>query len=535
MSAESAVPQSRAIVMFTFIHTFSRCLRRWCAGAAAGLLAGVALAQPAPEPQAAHQESFQAEAPPEPQQALPAALDEGEEAPVRFAPIAAQPQPGESGESGAPQAQESASQPPGVLQPPSPDAQQIYRAARDKLVQIRTLRRATRTQSSIGSGSYVDASGLILTNFHVISDLALEPDSHRGVSVNVNGQEAEVALLAFDVLHDLAVLRPVQPPADPVPALQLRPQGEPLEQGERIYSLGNPLDVGFAITEGNYNGLVQRSFYPRIFFGGALNPGMSGGPALDARGRVIGVNVAKRLDAEQVSFLVPAGFARALLDKARQAAPMQGAAHEEMARQLLEHQQTLMERLMASTARSERYGRYTVPLPAESLSRCWGNGQEHEPRALFTYERSECRIDSSVFTGDTGEVGGIQLRYEAYDAPRIRELAFAYQYSASFANEPLPQNGDARRSAAECRQDFVQLKGMPARVVLCMRAYRKLTGLYDLTVLVASVNQPKSSVLGRMDAAGLSFDNALLLSRHFLDGFAWQADAQASAQEGAAP
>ena len=59
--------------------------------------------------------------------------------------------------------------------------------------------------------------------------------------------------------------------------------------------------------------------------------------------------------------------------------------------------------------------------------------------------------------------------------------------------------------------------------------------LYDLTVLVASVNQPKSSVLGRMDAVGLSFDNALLLSRHFLDGFAWQADAQASAQEGAAP
>ena len=48
---------------------------------------------------------------------------------------------------------------------------------------------------------------------------------------------------------------------------------------------------------------------------------------------------------------------------------MQGAAHEEMARQLLEHQQTLMERLMASTARSERYGRYTVSLPAESLSR----------------------------------------------------------------------------------------------------------------------------------------------------------------------
>ena len=65
-----------------------------------------------------------------------------------------------------------------------------------------------------------------------------------------------------------------------------------LSQGERIYSMGNPLDVGFAVLEGTYNGLVERSFYPSIFFGGALNSGMSGGPALDEQGRVVGVNVA---------------------------------------------------------------------------------------------------------------------------------------------------------------------------------------------------------------------------------------------------
>ena len=404
------------------------------------------------------------------------------------------------------------------------DAQQIYEASRDKLVQIRTLRRATRTQNSIGSGSYVDASGLVLTNFHVISDLALEPENHLGVIVNVRGQETQAQLLAFDVLHDLAVLRPAGPSVDAAPALALRPPDEPLAQGERIYSLGNPLDVGFAIIEGTYNGLAQHSFYPRIFFGGALNSGMSGGPALDARGRVIGVNVAKRQNAEQVSFLVPAEFARTLLDKARQASPMQGGAHAEVARQLLQHQQTLLDRIMASASRSERYGRYSVPLPAEDLSRCWGGGQELDPRALFTFERAECHIDSGVFAGEAGEVGGIRIRHEAYEAPRLHALAFAQQYSDSFANEPLQPDGDAHRSATECQQDFVQLHGMPARVALCMRAYRKLAGLYDLTVLVASLNQPKASVLGRMDASGLAFDNALLLARRFMDGFAWQQD-----------
>ena len=95
-----------------------------------------------------------------------------------------------------------------------------------------------------------------------------------------------------------------------------------MAQGERIYSLGNPLDVGFAVIEGTYNGLVERSFYPTIFFAGSLNPGVSGGPTLDQHGQVIGINVAARRDGEQVSFLVPAPFAEELLERGRSAAPM---------------------------------------------------------------------------------------------------------------------------------------------------------------------------------------------------------------------
>ena len=194
----------------------------------------------------------------------------------------------------------------------SRDARRIYELSRDKLVQIRTLLRNANTQASIGSGFFVSADGLIVTNFHVASQLALEPERYRGVYVTMDGQEGEVELLAFDVQRDLAVLRAKGRRAA-APVLGFRPTTDPLAQGERIYSLGNPLDVGFAVTEGNYNGLVQRSFYPQIFFGGALSAGMSGGPALDQAGEVIGVNVARRVDGEQVSFLVPAGFAAALL------------------------------------------------------------------------------------------------------------------------------------------------------------------------------------------------------------------------------
>jgi S1-C subfamily serine protease len=98
-------------------------------------------------------------------------------------------------------------------------------------------------------------------------------------------------------------------------AVALRPENLALPRGARIFALGNPLDVGFAVAEGTYNGPVERSFLETLFFGGSLSAGMSGGPALDEQGRLIGVNVAARRDGEQVSFLVPAKPVRALIER----------------------------------------------------------------------------------------------------------------------------------------------------------------------------------------------------------------------------
>ena len=475
--------------------------QRSCAASLALLLAGPALAEPAA--------------------ATDPAVSETASAPVLAQNMPVEPQ---APASTAPT--KAAADAP--LPPPSPDAQQAYLAARDKLVQIRTLRRQTNTQSSTGSGFYVSADGLLITNYHVISQLALEPERHRAVLVSVDGKEAPVSLLAVDVLHDLALLR-VAPAegqnsaATSYSALPLRPQDKPLNGGERIFSLGNPLDVGFAITEGTYNGLVQRSFYPRIFFGGTLNPGMSGGPAIDTQGRVVGVNVAKRLGAEQVSFLVPVEFVAQLLERSRAAEPVKGALHAEITRQLMGHQQALSDRLLSGQPRTERYGPYRVPVPSETLARCWGDGRERRSESLFDFERSQCRIDSEVFTGD-GDVGGLGMRYEAYDAPRLNPWQFANTYSQSFANEPMRKRGNRVRTGFECREDFVSGDAkLPLRAVVCLSAYRKFTGLYDLTVLAVSVDQPRQGVLGRLNVSAVSFDNAQRLASHFLQGFSSEA------------
>jgi len=402
----------------------------------------------------------------------------------------------------------------------SGDAQRAYQSARSKLVQIRTLLRNTETQASVGSGFFVSKDGLIITNFHVASQLALEPERYRGVYVPVDGKQGDVELLAFDVLHDLALLR-IKDALPEQASLSFRRPDLALVPGERLYSMGNPLDIGFAVTEGTYNGLVQRSFYSRIFFGGAINPGMSGGPVVDEAGLVIGVNVAKRMDGELVSFLVPGEFAQALLERASTARPITSNAQAEVTRQLLQHQELLTKRFISSPFKAQKHGSYSVPVPQDSVARCWGRTRDPSFKA-FDLERTDCRLDSQVFAGEL-VTGYIRMRHEVYDAPKFSALRFAKMYSESMANEGFSLRSTAHKTAAECSERFIDQGGMALRAVVCATAYRKLTGLYDVSVLVASVNRPTQGVQGRMDVSGVSFDNGLALVAHYLNGFKWEA------------
>ena len=71
----------------------------------------------------------------------------------------------------------------------------------------------------------------------------------------------------------------------------------------------------------------------------------------------------------------------------------------------------------------------------------------------------------------------------------------------------------------QCHEDFIDRNGLPLRAVVCLRAYKKLPKLYDLAVLVATLEQNRSGVQGRFDAQGVSFANAMKLTEHYLDAY----------------
>lgn len=409
---------------------------------------------------------------------------------------------------------------PTASAPVSLSARKVYEQARSQLVQIRTVLKGQASQTSVGSGFIVSRDGHLITNFHVVSEAALKPERHELVLVTADGRETPAQILMLDVLHDLALLK-VQDPkkATGFDALAFRPDTDRLAQGERMYSLGNPLDVGFAVIEGNYNGLVERSFYPQIFFAGSLSAGMSGGPALDQAGRVIGINVARRVDGEQVSFLVPASFASALLARGRDAAPLRGDAWPIVVTQLMAHQDVLTERFIAQGWKTGTHPRYTVPVPPDRFMRCWGSSEPSRTGGL-DFERSDCVMDTRIFVGEFN-TGTIATRHEAYDGSKLGTARFAAQYSASFRNEGFVRLGPQHQTKPQCHEDYVDRKGLTLRAVVCVRAYKKLPKLYDVAVLVATLDQPRGGVQGRFDAQGVSYASAMKLAQHYIEAYAW--------------
>ena len=423
---------------------------------------------------------------------------------------------------GAGAAAQTPSPPPAAASAPVPSvslsARKVFEQARSQLMQIRTLVKGSGSQLSVGSGFVVSGEGHIITNYHVVSQAALAPERYKLVHVTADGREAAVQLLALDVLHDLALLK-AAPQAAPFDALTFRMNTEPLGQGERMYSLGNPLDFGFAVIEGNYNGLTERSFYPQIFFAGSLNPGMSGGPALDQEGRVIGINVARQMGGEQVSFLVPAEFARALLQRGRNAPPLDASVWPIVTEQLMAHQALLTERFMQQGWRPSMHPRYAVPVPVDRFMRCWGSSQTSESGGL-SHERTDCAMDTRIFVGEF-TTGSLRTSYQSYDGKTLGRLRFAKRYGDLFAADSVDLLSSRHQTKPKCKEDYIERSGLPLRAVVCLRAYKKLPGLYDASVLVATVDHPTSGVQGRFDIEGVSYANAMKLTRHYLEAYGW--------------
>jgi hypothetical protein len=333
-----------------------------------------------------------------------------------------------------------------------------------------------------------------------------------GEYVDTDGKHGPVELLAVDVLHDLAVVR-----VDRTGTGFFNVPDKPvkLAQGERLYSLGNPLDLGFAISEGSYNGIITRSFYDQLMFTGPINSGMSGGPSVTGSGTVAGINVSKRRDGELVSFLVPVKYAQELLRKvAAQDAPPKNF-NPLIGQQLLAHQRGMIDKLLESPLTLKSMGPYMVPVRESGQVRCWGRSNV-KAEAPYSLDTMSCAMEAAIYVSDTQQTGYVSMTHQYVRSASLSPMRFAVLASSMFRVDRIGSTRDTRLTGPMCSEEFVRTRTVPLRAVTCVRAYRKFAGLYNFTLLTASTDDPHASLQSRLDVSGVSYDNGMRVTRAFL-------------------
>ncbi len=164
----------------------------------------------------------------------------------------------------------------------------------------------------IGTGFFIDVAGHVLTNAHVVHGT-------RRVKVRLwNNQEYDAEVRGQDTFTDLALLRVRSAP--PVTPLDLG-TSEDVRVGEWVMAVGTPFGLSHSVTVGVLSArhrwrvlIDQDEQYTNFIQTDApIHPGNSGGPLLDADGKVIGISTALQQEAPGIGFALPIDVARALL------------------------------------------------------------------------------------------------------------------------------------------------------------------------------------------------------------------------------
>ena len=173
-----------------------------------------------------------------------------------------------------------------------------------------------RRVNSLGSGFIIDASGIVVTNNHVISDA-----DEINVILN-DGAKLKAEIIGRDQKTDIALLR--VKPDRPLKAVKFG-DSDKLRLGEWVIAIGNPFSLGGSVTAGIVsarNRDINSGPYDNyIQTDAAINRGNSGGPLFNLEGEVIGVNTAiisPSGGSIGIGFAVPSKTALPVIEQLRQ-------------------------------------------------------------------------------------------------------------------------------------------------------------------------------------------------------------------------
>jgi len=235
----------------------------------------------------------------------------------------------EAKEAGGPQGEPTPTSPEPAAEP-GDEAEHLYsvtaqacRGMRETAQKFGPAVLVVRTARGLGSGFVIDEAGHVVTNAHVIQwETRISLTLFLGEAGKLERKKVErVRIVAMNSHLDLALLQAPELTELAVPHVFLPGTGpyggesEALRVGQEVFAIGAPLGLERSASEGIVSTTARN-------MGGVLyvqttapvNPGNSGGPLFDVRGRVVGVINAKAFGAEGVGFAIPVFYVKHFLD-----------------------------------------------------------------------------------------------------------------------------------------------------------------------------------------------------------------------------
>jgi S1-C subfamily serine protease len=215
-----------------------------------------------------------------------------------------------------------ATQPP---EPPEPDPNErealdaysnvVVRVAETLRPAVVNLRAGKGRREGTGSGFLFTPDGFLITNHHVVQGV------ERVRARLADGREVSGRVVGADPWSDMAI---VQAEAAGLPHAELGDSAS-LRVGQLVVAIGSPFGFESTVTAGvvsalgrNLRSITGHLVDNVIQTDAALNPGNSGGPLVDSRGRVIGINTAIIQPAQGICFAIPINMAKHILPQLMQ-------------------------------------------------------------------------------------------------------------------------------------------------------------------------------------------------------------------------
>jgi len=397
----------------------------------------------------------------------------------------------------------------------------LFESLKPGLFTVEVVHRTSNNKNAQGSAFLVTDDGMRATNYHVVSEYVLDPERFSLRYRNAAGDTGGLEVLDVDVLHDLALVRFADgEPGEAAGAFALA-ESEP-RMGETVLALGNPYDIGIGIVPGTYNGLLENQYRKNIHFTGALNPGMSGGPAVTTSGEVVGINVAGA--GNSVSFLVPVSNLRTLLDRASAEPALLDEMRSRVVDRLVEHQAGMIDDLLAGDWSLDAFGPLMIPREIRPWLSCSGSGSESDSETPWRDSHADCKLNDRIYLSRTLDTGPLEIIFGWYESDELNQFQFARVFEQN-TFMPFNRSGEDDVTEFECREDWVVFENLAPvkfKSSYCLRAYLDYPGVYDVLYVARALMPDSEGLHVHYTLAGVGCDKAMEFHRHLLGALQWK-------------